>query len=87
MEHAHQPQDRRRPVPGVRKRRRHWIRWTWPLAVALVAGTGVGVSVAALIHVPQVGALANFTPNLVTQLFAVDGSVFASFARERRMML
>jgi len=87
VEHADQPHDRRRPAPGVRRRRRHWLRWTWPLLVALVAGTGVGVSVAALIHVPQVGALANFTPNLVTQLFAVDGSVFASFARERRMML
>lgn len=87
VEHADPPPARGRPAPGVRRRPRHWFRWTWPLAVALVAGTGVGVSVAALIHVPQVGALANFTPNLVTQLFAVDGSVFASFARERRMML
>ncbi|HXM70976.1 MAG TPA: transglycosylase domain-containing protein, partial [Thermoanaerobaculia bacterium] len=77
----------RRPVPGVRRRRWPWIRWTWPLLVAVLVGTSVGVSVAALIHVPQVGALASFTPNLVTQLFAADGSVFASFARERRMML
>ena len=78
---------RRRPVPGARRRRWPWVRWTWPLVVAVLVGTTVGVAVAALIHVPQVGALASFTPNLVTQLFAVDGSVFASFARERRMML
>src|SRR6202023_4241760 len=78
----------RRPAPGVRpRRRRPWLRWTWPLAVAALVGTTVGVSVAALIHVPRVDALASFTPSLVTQLYAADGSVFASFARERRMML
>ncbi|HLX06969.1 MAG TPA: PBP1A family penicillin-binding protein [Thermoanaerobaculia bacterium] len=82
-----EPRERRRPAPGVRPRRWRWFRWTWPLAVAVLVGSTVGVSVAALIHVPQVGALATFTPNLVTQLLAVDGSVFASFARERRMML
>jgi penicillin-binding protein 1A len=82
-----EPTVRRRPAPGVRGRRWPWFRWTWPLVVAVLVGSTVGVSVAALIHVPQVGALASFTPNLVTQLFASDGSVFASFARERRMML
>jgi penicillin-binding protein 1A len=82
-----EPHDRPRPIPGVRRRRWRWFRWTWPLLVAVLIGATVGVSVAALIHVPQVGSLATFTPNLVTQLMAVDGSVFASFARERRMML
>jgi penicillin-binding protein 1A len=67
--------------------RRPWLRWALPLVVAVVAGTTVGVSVAALIHVPRVEALGTFTPSLVTQLLATDGSVFASFARERRMML
>ena len=63
------------------------LRWLLPLVLALLLGTGVGVSVAALIHVPRVESLATFTPSLVTQLFADDGSVVASFARERRMML
>ncbi len=77
-----------RPVPRDRRRgRRPFRRWALPLILALGLGTGVGVSVAALIHVPRVEALASFTPSLVTQLFAVDGSVFSSFARERRMML
>jgi len=83
----HQPRDRPRPTFGVRRRRWPWLRWTLPLLIAVLVGTTVGVSVAALIHVPQVGALSSFTPNLVTQLLAVDGTVFASFARERRMML
>jgi penicillin-binding protein 1A len=79
---------RSRPAVAARRyRRRPWLRWTLPLVVALLAGTMVGVSVAALIHVPRVEALGGFTPSLVTQLYAVDGRVFASFARERRMML
>jgi penicillin-binding protein 1A len=78
-----------RPQPGVRggRRRRSWIRWTWPLLVAVLVGSTMGVGVAALIHVPRVESLASFTPSLVTQLLAVDGGAFASFARERRMML
>jgi penicillin-binding protein 1A len=63
------------------------LRWIIPVLVALALGTAVGVSVAALIHVPRVEALGTFTPSLVTQLYAADASVFASFARERRMML
>ncbi|HEX4621030.1 MAG TPA: transglycosylase domain-containing protein, partial [Myxococcaceae bacterium] len=83
----HEPHSRPRPATCARRRPFRWFRWTWPLLVAVLIGTTVGVSVAALIHVPQVGALATFTPNLVTQLYAVDGTVFASFARERRMLL
>jgi penicillin-binding protein 1A len=63
------------------------LRWLLPLVLAVLLGTGVGVSVAALIHVPRVESLASFTPSLVTQLYTDDGSVAASFARERRMML
>jgi penicillin-binding protein 1A len=79
----------RRPQPGVLggQRRRSWIRWTWPLLVAVLVGSTMGVGVAALIHVPRVESLASFTPSLVTQLLATDGTAFASFARERRMML
>ncbi|MES1211640.1 MAG: transglycosylase domain-containing protein, partial [Acidobacteriota bacterium] len=44
-------------------------------------------TVAAAIHVPRVDTLEGFTPSLVTQLVARDGSVYATFARERRVML
>jgi penicillin-binding protein 1A len=57
------------------------------LAIALVVGAIAGVAVAAAIHVPRVDTLEGFTPSLVTQLFARDGSVYATFARERRVML
>lgn len=63
------------------------LRWMFPLLVALLLGALTGVAVAAAIHMPRVDALADYTPSLVTQLHARDGSVFASFARERRVML
>jgi penicillin-binding protein 1A len=63
------------------------IRWILPLLVALLVGALTGVAVAAAIHMPRVDALADYTPSLVTQLYARDGSTFATFARERRVML
>ena len=66
---------------------RRLMRWTVPVLIALLAGAVGGVAVAAAIHVPRVDALAGYTPSLVTQLFAQDGSVFSTFARERRVML
>ncbi|HVG10565.1 MAG TPA: PBP1A family penicillin-binding protein [Thermoanaerobaculia bacterium] len=63
------------------------IRWVLPLLVSLLVGAITGVAVAAAIHMPRVDALADYTPSLVTQLYARDGSIFATFARERRVML
>ncbi len=65
----------------------HALRWVWPLLVALLLGTVGGVVFAAAIHVPRVDALVDFTPSLVTQLQDREGKVFATFARERRVML
>jgi penicillin-binding protein 1A len=64
-----------------------WLRWTWPVVAALLVGTVAGVGVAAAIHIPRVDTLAGFTPSVVTQFFDRTGHVFASFARERRVML
>src|SRR5262245_15217193 len=66
---------------------RRLMRWTLPVVVALLVGAIAGVAVAAAIHVPRVESLVGYTPSLVTQLFARDRSVFATFARERRVML
>ncbi|HEX6862398.1 MAG TPA: transglycosylase domain-containing protein, partial [Thermoanaerobaculia bacterium] len=74
------------PARGQRHSRR-MIRWVLPLLVALLIGALTGVAVAAAIHMPRVDALADYTPSLVTQLYARDGTVYATFARERRVML
>lgn len=69
------------------RRRSRLLRWTWPVLAALIIGAIAGVGVAAAIHMPRVDALANYTPSLVTQLYAKDGSVFATYATQRRVML
>ena len=70
------------PLPSGRL-----LRWTWPVLAALLVGAVTGVAVAAAIHVPRVDSLADYTPSLVTQLYDKDRRVFATFARERRVML
>ncbi len=57
------------------------------MLAALLVGAVTGVAVAAAIHVPRVESLADYTPSLVTQLYDKNGAVFATFARERRVML
>ncbi len=76
------------PNPSSPRRSRRLIRWTWPVLAALLVGAVTGVGVAAAIHVPKVDAqLADYTPRLVTQLYDQDGTVFTTFARERRVLL
>jgi penicillin-binding protein 1A len=53
----------------------------------VVIGGISGVAVAAAIHMPQVGSLSDLTPSLITQLMDRNGHSFATFARERRLML
>jgi penicillin-binding protein 1A len=71
-----------RPRPGKRL-----LRWLAPLALAAVLGAAGGVGIAAVIRRPQVEEVSTYTPRLVTQLFDKNGAQFATFARERRMML
>ncbi len=71
-----------RPRPGKRL-----LRWLAPLALAAVLGAAGGVGIAAVIRRPQVGEVATYTPRLVTNLYDRNGAPFATFARERRMML
>lgn len=73
--------------PPPRSRGRRIVRFTWPLLAALLFGAATGVGVAAAIHMPQVGSLSDLTPSLVTQLYDRQGKVFATYARERRLML
>ncbi|HEX2463533.1 MAG TPA: PBP1A family penicillin-binding protein, partial [Thermoanaerobaculia bacterium] len=57
------------------------------LAVVLGVGAAVGVGVGAVIHIPSVESLGDFAPSLITELHAVDGTVFRGYAHERRMLL
>ena len=66
---------------------RRLMRYILPLVITLLVGAVAGVAVAAAIHVPRVESLVGYTPSLVTQLFSRNGEVFATFARERRVML
>jgi penicillin-binding protein 1A len=74
-------------VRGLREPQRRVLRWIVPLVAAVVIGGIVGIGVAAAIHMPRVDAMTSVSPSLVTQLYDRYGGVFASFARERRMML
>ncbi len=84
MESDPQPTRSSRTAP---LKTRRVLRWAWPVLLALLVGAIAGVAVAAAIHVPRVEGLSTFTPNLVTQLYDRTGHPFATFARERRVML
>jgi penicillin-binding protein 1A len=45
------------------------------------------VAVAAAIHMPRVDSITDFTPKLITTLHDRQGDTFATFARERRVLL
>lgn len=63
------------------------LRWGLPLVLAILFGGLAGVGVAAAIHVPRVDTVSSFQPGLITQLLDRNGKSYASFARERRVLL
>ena len=64
---------------------RHLWRWAWVYALGL--GLGAGMLAAAMIHMPEVDKLDDFTPSLVTELYDRAGKRYATYAVERRVML
>ncbi len=82
----------REPAPRRRRfgwlaGRRHVLLWLWPLLGAVGIGIIGGVGVAAAINMPRVESITDYTPTLITELHDRDGDVFASYARQRRVML
>ena len=73
-----------RHSPGRRSQR---LRWSLGLLAAAAAGGLIGLGIAAAIRVPRVDSVADFSPKLITEIFDRDGAAFASYARERRLML
>jgi penicillin-binding protein 1A len=56
-------------------------------AAAILAGAAVGVFLALESDLPQIASLEDFKPNIITQVFAADGSVLGEFAIERRVVV
>ncbi|HVQ30643.1 MAG TPA: PBP1A family penicillin-binding protein [Vicinamibacteria bacterium] len=75
----------RPPRPSVLTFRR--IIVTTLLTGAVVAGALFGVFLAYESDLPQVTSLEDFQPNIITQVFAADGSILGEFAIERRVVV
>jgi penicillin-binding protein 1A len=56
-------------------------------AAAILAGALLGVFFAYESDLPQVTSLEEFQPNIITQVFAADGSVLGEFAIEKRVVI
>jgi penicillin-binding protein 1A len=56
-------------------------------AAAILAGAVLGVLLALESDLPQVTSLEDFRPNIITQVFAADGSVLGEFAIEKRVVV
>lgn len=70
-----------------RSSRRRLYLLAIPLVIAALLGGLLGVGVASMINMPRVEALSDFTPGQITQLFDRTGKVFATYAREKRVLL
>lgn len=56
-------------------------------AGAILAGAILGVVLAYESDLPQVTSLEEFQPNIITQIFAADGTVLGEFAIEKRVVV
>ena len=79
------------PAPAAARHERVFtlrrIAVTAAFAVAIFLGALLGVFLALESDLPQVTSLEEFQPNIITQVFAADGSVIGEFAIERRVLV
>ena len=73
------------PAPRILTLRRVVV--TALLVAAVLGGALVGVFLAFESDLPQVTSLEDFQPNIITQVFAADGSVLGEFAIEKRVVV
>jgi len=57
------------------------------LAAAIVIGGALGILFVYSLDLPEVRALEDYRPNIVTELYGDDGSLVGSFALQRRILL
>src|SRR5512139_432462 len=65
----------------------HRVVVTALFAAAILGGALIGVFLAFESDLPQVTSLEDFQPNIITQVFAADGSVLGEFAIEKRIVV
>jgi penicillin-binding protein 1A len=73
------------PAPRVLTVRRAVV--TALFAAAILGGALLGVFFAFESDLPQVTSLEDFQPNIITQVFAVDGTLLGEFAIEKRVVV
>lgn len=56
-------------------------------AAAILVGSFSGIFLAYESDLPQVSSLENFEPNIITEVYAADGSLLGTFAIERRVIV
>lgn len=74
---------------GAPARRRSWRRVVIALlfAAAILGGSFFGALLANEGDFPQVSSLEDYKPNLITQVYAEDGTLIGEFAIERRVVV
>jgi len=75
------------PTPALRILTFRRVVVTALFAAAILGGALVGVFFAFESDLPQVTSLEDFQPNIITQVFAADGSVLGEFAIEKRVVV
>ena len=75
------------PVPAPRTLTLRRVVVTALFVAAILAGALIGVFFAFESDLPQVTSLEDFQPNIITQVFASDGSVLGEFAIEKRVVI
>ena len=75
------------PVPAPRTLTLRRVVVTALFVAAILGGALVGVFFAFESDLPQVTSLEDFQPNIITQVFASDGSVLGEFAIEKRVVV
>jgi penicillin-binding protein 1A len=75
------------PAPSPRTLTLRRVVVTALFVAAILGGALIGVFFAFESDLPQVTSLEDFQPNIITQVFASDGSVLGEFAIEKRVVV
>lgn len=74
------------PANPRKSTRRHLLFWGVALVVAMILAGGTGVYLVTR-ELPEIYSLKDYRPNVVTTIYADDGTSVAEFFRERRIVV